>query len=67
MSKPIKITKSKALEMIAIIDTDDNSNLGVIKLGRFYYDITDVGPQEVLDFMNESNRRSINKIGATRI
>lgn len=67
MSKPIKITKAKALEMIAIIEADDNSNLGVIKLGKFYYDVTNTDPQEALDFINESNRRAINKIGATRI
>lgn len=69
MSKPIKITKAKALEMIAIIEADDNSNLGVIKLGKFYYDVTNADPQEALDFITEHNRRAINKpeFGATRI
>lgn len=62
-----KIRKLKALEMIKKIDKDDNCNLGVIKIGRFYYDITDSNEQEVIDFITECGRRDLNKIGATRI
>lgn len=64
-----KITKLEADKIIAQTDSDSESKLELMKLGKFYYDITNANESDLIKFISEHNRRAINKpeFGACRL
>lgn len=69
MSNIRRIKTIDAKNIIADIQQNPNSEQVVMKLGKFYYDISSATEKELDDFIYEHNRRYINRpeFGATRI